>query len=93
MKFIFIKRINTDKNSIFYSLIKNKNNEIISFGRKHYRNRVIKKIKFDDNFIIIEDNNIYFKGEDPRCFEYNNKIKPKIILVTGLLVNFKFVLI
>lgn len=74
MKFVFIKRINTDKNSIFYSLIKNKNNEIISFGRKHYRNRVIKKIKLDDNFNIIEDNNIYFKGEDPRCFEYNNKI-------------------
>ena len=74
MKFLFIKRINTIKNSIFYSLIKI-NNEIIAFGRKHYANeRVIKKIKLDKNFDIIEDNNVYFKGEDPRCFEYNNKI-------------------
>ena len=35
MKFSFVKRINTEHNSIFYSLIKN-NNEIIGFGRKHY---------------------------------------------------------
>lgn len=74
MKFSFIKKINTTKNSIFYSLIKN-NNEIIAFGRRHYgTERVIKKITLDENFNIIKDNNIIFRGEDPRCFEYNNKI-------------------
>jgi hypothetical protein len=74
MKFSFIKRINTTKNSIFYSLIK-KNDVIIAFGRRHYGNeRVIKKITLDKNFDIIEDNNITFRGEDPRCFEYNDKI-------------------
>jgi acid phosphatase class B len=74
MKFSFIKRIDTAKNSIFYSLIKS-NNVIIGFGRRHYgTERVIKKITLDENFDIIEDNNITFRGEDPRCFEYNNKI-------------------
>lgn len=73
MKFIFLKRINTKKKSIFYSLI-NYNNEIISFGRKNYKNRIIKKIILNKNFDIIEDKNIYFIGEDPRCFEYKNKI-------------------
>jgi len=74
MKFQFIKRINTIKNSIFYSLIKI-NNKITAFGRRHYGNeRVIKKIILDENFDVIEDNGIYFRGEDPRCFEYNNKI-------------------
>ena len=43
MKFAYIKRINTTKNSIFYSLIKY-NNEIFAFGRRHYGSeRVIKK--------------------------------------------------
>lgn len=74
MKFSYIKRINTTKDSIFYSLIKN-NNEIIAFGRRHYGSeRVIKKIRLDEKFEIIEDNNITYRGEDPRCFEYNNKI-------------------
>ena len=44
MEISYIKRINTTKNSIFYSLIKY-NNEIIAFGRRHYGcERVIKKI-------------------------------------------------
>jgi hypothetical protein len=74
MKLSFIKRIDTIKNSIFYSLIKF-NNEIIAFGRRHYASeRVIKKIALNENFDVIEDNNITFKGEDPRCFEYKNKI-------------------
>ena len=74
MKLSFIKRIDTIKNSIFYSLIKF-NNEIIAFGRRHYTSeRVIKKIALNENFDVIEDNNITFKGEDPRCFEYKNKI-------------------
>jgi len=74
MKFLYKKRINVTKNSIFYSLIKY-NNVIIAFGRIHLGSeRVIKKITLDENFDIIEDNNITFRGEDPRCFEYNNKI-------------------
>lgn len=74
MKFVFVKRIDTTKNSIFYSLI-TYNNEIIAFGRKQWNDeRIIKKIKLDEHFNIIEDNNINFRGEDPRCFEYNNKI-------------------
>ena len=74
MKFSFIKRIDTTKNSIFYSLIKFKN-EIIGFGRRDYGSeRVIKKITLDTNFDIIQDNSIHFRGEDPRCFEYNNKL-------------------
>ena len=73
MKFSFVKRINTEHNSIFYSLIK-KNNEIIGFGRKHYNENLMKIVKFNENFDIIEDNNIILEGEDPRCFNYNNKI-------------------
>ena len=74
MKCVFIKRIVTTKHSIFYSLIK-KDNEIIGFGRRHYgTERIIKKISLNENFDIIEDNNITFRGEDPRCFEYNGKI-------------------
>ena len=73
MKLSYIKRINTEKNSIFYSLIKD-NSVVTAFGRRRYDERVIKKITLDEKFDIIEDNNITFKGEDPRCFEYNNKI-------------------
>jgi acid phosphatase class B len=74
MKFLYKKRINVTKYSIFYSLIKY-NNVIVAFGRRYYgTERVIKKITLDENFDIIEDNNITFRGEDPRCFEYNNKI-------------------
>jgi hypothetical protein len=74
MKFVFVKRINTTKNSIFYSLIKD-NDEIIAFGRRHFGGeRVINKITLDESFNIIEDNGVIFRGEDPRCFKYNNKI-------------------
>lgn len=73
MNFVFKKRINTTKNSIFYSLVK-KDNQIIAFGRENYKERVIKKITLNDDFDIIEDDNVYFIGEDPRCFEFNNKI-------------------
>lgn len=75
MSLTFVKRIDTTKNSIFYSLIKDKN-EIIAFGRRHYGSeRIIKKITLNENFDIIEDNNnITFRGEDPRCFKYNDKI-------------------
>lgn len=74
MKLSFIKKINTTENSIFYSLIQYEN-QILGFGRKHYKdNRIIKKVIFNDNFDIIEDRNIFFRGEDPRCFIYKNKL-------------------
>jgi hypothetical protein len=74
MDFLFVKRIDTTKNSIFYSLIK-WNDEIISFGRRHYgTERIINKITLNEQFDIIEDNDITFRGEDPRCFEYKNKL-------------------
>lgn len=73
MKLSFIKRINTTTNSIFYSLIKY-NNEILGFGRQNYCQRFIKKVKLNNNFQIIEDNNIIFNGEDPRCFIYKEHL-------------------
>ena len=54
MKFSFVKRINTEHNSIFYSLIK-KDDEIIGFGRKHYNKNIIKVVKLNNNFDIIEE--------------------------------------
>ena len=73
--FIYKKRIKTIKNSIFYSLIKYKN-EILGFGRRYYGfgDRTINKIKLDKNFNIIENCNITFRGEDPRCFIYKEKL-------------------
>ena len=73
MNFSFVKRLETTPRSIFYSLI-NYNNEIIAFGRRKYNERVVKKITLNKNFDIIEDNDIFLKGEDPRCFKHNNKI-------------------
>jgi len=76
LKLEFIKRINTTKNSIFYSLIRYKD-EILGFARNHNNKREIKKIKLDDNFNIIEDNCNeidLIKGEDPICFIYYNKL-------------------
>lgn len=73
--FTYIKTLNTDKNSIFYSLI-NINNEIMGFGRQLTftgvrLNDYIKKIKLDNNFNIIENDISVFRGEDPRTFIHN----------------------
>lgn len=73
MKFVFKKRINTIENSIFYSLIYF-NNQILGFGKQRYNTRIIKQVVLDENFEIIEDNNNTFIGEDPRCFNFNNKL-------------------
>ena len=72
----FIKRIDTEKHSIFYSLILNNNNNIIGYGRKYYspHERIIKKIILDNNFNIIQDNVELIRGEDPRVFNHNNII-------------------
>ena len=82
MKLSFIKRIDTIKNSIFYSLIKF-NNEIIAFGRRHYTSeRVIKKIALNENFDVIEDNNFIDTKVDVvnTCLEKIHKIKSTIKL-------------
>jgi hypothetical protein len=75
MSFLFTKRIEVSKNSIFYSLIKTNDNQILGFARRHYKpERFIKKVVLNDKFDIIEDNNTSFRGEDPRCFTHKNKI-------------------
>lgn len=75
--FSFVKRIETTKDSIFYSFI-NYKDELIGFGRKHYKNEnKIKKIKIDERFNVIEDKmdeKETFDGEDPRCFLHENKL-------------------
>jgi hypothetical protein len=73
MELIFKKRIDVIKQSIFYSLI-NYKGEIIGFGRNKYNERVIKKIKLDKEFNVIEDNNVFYRGEDPRVFIHNKKL-------------------
>lgn len=76
MELIFKKRLNTKKNSIFYSLINHKNN-IIGFGRLLFQGKkdLIQEIKLDKDFNIIEEdsNNVYI-GEDPRCFIHNKRL-------------------
>jgi len=75
MLFRFVKRIQTDKNSIFYSLIRTNDNKIIAFARKSYTNlRVIKMVELNEQFDIIEEKNVSFRGEDPRCFQFKDKI-------------------
>ena len=73
MSFVFFKRLGTTKDSIFYSLIKYKD-QILAFGRTHYSSRNIKQITLDENFNITEDRNIIFRGQDPRCFIFNEKL-------------------
>lgn len=70
----FIKRIQTEKNSIFYSLLPITNRTFIGFGRKNCPARIIKKVLLDEKFDIIEDHDETFRGEDPRCFYFNNTI-------------------
>ena len=73
MKFSFVKRIDTTKDSIFYSFIRYRDS-IIGFGRRHYGQRVTKQIVVDENFNVIEDTDTLFRGEDPRCFEFNGNL-------------------
>jgi hypothetical protein len=73
MRLKFFKRINTSKNSIFYSLIDN-GKEIVGFGRQRYDCRIIKKIILDTKFNIINEKDNYLKGEDPRTFYIGNDL-------------------
>lgn len=78
--FRFVKRIQTEPRSIFYSFLQlpenhlNPNYKYIGFGRKDCPARIIKKVILDGNFDIIQDNNETFRGEDPRCFYFNEKL-------------------
>lgn len=79
--FSLVKRIDTPKLSIFYSLIKiNESNEITAFCRNPIignNTRIIKKCVMDTSFNIIDEpdsQEITFKGEDPRTFEHNGRI-------------------
>ena len=79
--FRFVKRIPTEYRSIFYSLLKlpkheerPANHKYIGFGRKNCPARILKKVVLDENLDIVEDKNETFRGEDPRCFYFNDKI-------------------
>ena len=70
-----VKRIKTSINSIFYSVIEYKG-DILGFGRRHYgpEDTVIKVVKMNKTFDIIDDNVMLLRGEDPRCFIYRDKL-------------------
>ena len=72
-KLQFVKTLDTTPESIFYSLIKYKN-DILGFARRSYKEHVIKQVKFNNDFDIIEDNNLTLIGEDPRVFIFNNDL-------------------
>ena len=64
----------TTQNSIFYSVIK-EGDQLVAFGRKDpLSGRIIKKITLDEDFNTIEDIQTEFKGEDPRCFYFKDKL-------------------
>lgn len=71
----FIKRINTNRSSIFYSLI-HYNNQILGFCRKTYESyaRRIRIFGFSTNFDITLEYLQDLRGEDPRCFIHKDKL-------------------
>lgn len=74
MHFIFVKKIDTTKKSIFYSLVNYKKN-ILAVGRQFYNKRRIKFMLLDKNLNVKKDEEEYIlKGEDPRCFYHNDDI-------------------
>ena len=46
--FRHVKRISTEPNSIFYTLLKIPNNNFIGFGRKNCPARIIKKVVLNE---------------------------------------------
>lgn len=79
--FRFVKRIQTEPRSIFYSLLKLRenytgpsNHKFIGIGRKNCPARILKKVMLDNHLDIVEDKNETFRGEDPRCFYFNDKM-------------------
>jgi hypothetical protein len=81
ISFRFFKRIQTEPRSIFYSLLKlpenypgSPNHKFIGIGRKDCPARILKKVMLDIHLDIVEDKNETFRGEDPRCFYFNDKM-------------------
>ena len=74
ISFRHVKRIITEPNSIFYTLLKLPDNKFIGFGRKICPARILKKVILNEKLDIIEDKNETFRGEDPRSFYFNNKM-------------------
>ena len=72
--FRHVKRITTEPNSIFYTLLKLPENKFIGFGRKNCPARILKKVILNEQLDIIEDKNETFRGEDPRSFYFNHKM-------------------
>ena len=70
----FVKKIETKKNSIFYSLFRKNDGKIIGVGRELYSARRSIHVEFDEKFDIIKENDAVFHGEDPRIFECNGDI-------------------
>jgi hypothetical protein len=76
-RFNLIKRIQTETNSIFYSIVEY-NGEFLGFARQsalqYYKDSRIKHVKFDKDLNIIRDNILTYIGEDPRVFIHNNSL-------------------
>lgn len=74
VSFRHVKRITTEPNSIFYTLLKQPDNKFIGFGRKNCPARILKKVILNEKFDIIEDKDDTLRGEDPRSFYFHNKM-------------------
>lgn len=74
MHFKFVKRLDTNPGSIFYSLIKYKD-KILAVGRQNYAKHSLKFMLLDNKLDIIgDDEKLIIDGEDPRCFYHNNDL-------------------
>lgn len=76
MHFEFTKQIQTTKNSIFYSLTRYNNDQIMAIGRRNFWNeRLIKFMMLTNEFDVIRDDETFFlRGEDPRSFYHNGDL-------------------
>jgi len=71
--FLFIKRIQTEPHSIFYSLVWY-NDAIYCFYRKYFIGREIKVVRMNTNFEIVDGTEELLVGSDPRCFFHNGRL-------------------
>lgn len=75
MQFKFMKRIKTTPESIFYSMMPFPDNSgrIFAVGRRKYYERLLKCMMLDNEFNVLNDNDVFLmRGEDPRCFYHND---------------------
>lgn len=71
----FIKELDVDNNTIFYSGYYNETNErIILFGRYKIAPRKLMRVELDTNFSVVQSELTKIKGEDPRQFTFKNSI-------------------